>query len=63
MSNMTLTYVQEVFFDLCDAIEKSDLYDIEIQGFEEFATVLEFLEEQKRKMAIIEELLTEEVQP
>lgn len=63
MSNMTLTYVQEVFFDLCDAIEKGDLYDIEIQGFEEFATVLEFLKEQKRKMAIIEELLTEEVQP
>lgn len=62
MSNMTLTYVQEVFFDLCDAIEKGDLYDIEIQGFEEFATVLEFLKEQKRKMAIIEELLTEEVQ-
>lgn len=63
MSNMTLTFVQEVFFDLCDAIEKGDLYDYPIQGFEEFKTVIEFLEEQKRKMAIIEELITDEVQP
>ena len=49
-----LTLVQEVYFDICDAIENGDLYDYEIQGFSEFATVLEFLEEQKRKLAEIE---------
>lgn len=56
MSNVR-TLVQEVYFDICDAINEGDLYDYEIQGFDEFATVLEFLKEQKAKLEQIEKLL------
>lgn len=63
MKQSTLTKLQEVYFDICDAIEEGDLYDIEIQGFDEFATVLEFLKEQKSKLEQIEKELTAEVQP
>lgn len=56
MSNVR-TLVQEVYFDICDAINEGDLYDYEIQGFDEFATVLDFLKEQKAKLEQIEKLL------
>lgn len=55
-----LTLIQEVYFDICDAIDNGDLYDYEIQGFEEFSTVLEFLKEQKTKLEQIEKQLTKE---
>ena len=56
MSNVR-TLVQEIYFDICDAINEGDLYDYEIQGFDEFATVLDFLKEQKAKLEQIEKLL------
>lgn len=56
MSNVR-TLIQEVYFDICDAINEGDLYDYEIQGFDEFATVLDFLKEQKAKLEQIEKLL------
>ena len=61
MTTDAKTLVQEVYFDLCDAIDKGDLYDYPIQGFDEFATILEFLAEQKSKLERIEKLLTDEV--
>jgi len=60
MTTDVKTLIQEVYFDICDAIENGDLYDINIQGFEEFATVLEFLEEQKQKLARIEQMIESE---
>jgi uncharacterized UPF0160 family protein len=59
MSNLK-TKVQEVYFDLCDAIDEGNLYDVRIDGFDEFKTVLEFLQEQKTKLAQIESMLEEE---
>jgi uncharacterized UPF0160 family protein len=60
MKNSTLTLLQEVYFDVCDAIDEGNLYDVNIDGFEEFATVLEFLKEQKQKLEQIEKDLTHE---
>jgi hypothetical protein len=54
------TKVQEVYFDICDAIDKGNLYDVRIDGFDEFKTVLEFLQEQKVKLAEIELMLDKE---
>jgi len=58
MPNLT-TLVQEVYFDICDAIEEGNLYDTPIDGFDEFNTVLEFLKEQKSKLQTIEMLIKE----
>ena len=52
--------VQEVYFDICDAIDEGNLYDVRIDGFDEFKTVLEFLQEQKVKLAEIELMLDKE---
>lgn len=54
------TKVQEVYFDICDAIDEGNLYDVRIDGFDEFNTVLEFLQEQKVKLAEIELMLDKE---
>lgn len=51
----TITKVQEVFFDLCDLLNSGQIDDIALSGFQEFATLREFLEEQKNKLAEIEE--------
>ena len=57
MSNInenTLTLVQEIFFDLCDLMESNDL-DQTIDGFDDQYTDLrEFITEQRRKLAEIE---------
>ena len=58
MANLT-TLVQEVYFDICDAIEEGNLYDVTIDGFQEFNTVLEFLKEQKSKLETVEMLIKE----
>ena len=55
-----LTTVQEVYFDLCDLIDSGQVDDIQISGFDEFDTLLEFLEEQKMKLASIEDSLEDE---
>ncbi len=54
MNKILLTKVQEVYFDLCDILTNNDLDNVEIEGFIEFDTVREFLEEQKTKLAEIE---------
>jgi hypothetical protein len=55
MNNRQLTLLQEVYFDICDLINSREIDDICINGFEEFKTVLEFLEEQKLKLSLIED--------
>jgi hypothetical protein len=55
MTKQQLTLLQEVYFDICDLIESKQIDDISIAGFEEFETVLEFLQEQKEKLSQIEE--------
>ena len=54
MNNRQLTLLQEVYFDICDLMNSREVDDICINGFSEFETVLEFLEEQKQKLASIE---------
>ena len=51
----TITKVQEVFFDLCDLLNSGQIDNIKLSGFLEFATLREFLEEQKNKLTEIEE--------
>ena len=53
----TLTTVQEVFFDLCDLLDSGQIDDIKLEGFAEFETLREFIEEQKLKLQAIEEAL------
>jgi len=48
------TLVQEVYFDICDLLNGNQIDDIVIDGFQEFETLREFLEEQKRKLEKIE---------
>ena len=48
------TLVQEVYFDICDLLNSNQIDDIVIDGFQEFETLREFLEEQKRKLEKIE---------
>jgi hypothetical protein len=55
MNNRQLTLLQEVYFDICDLMDSREVDDICINGFSEFETVLEFLEEQKQKLATIEQ--------
>jgi len=55
MNNRQLTLLQEVYFDICDLMDSREVDDICINGFSEFKTVLEFLEEQKQKLATIEQ--------
>ncbi len=54
MNQSTLTKIQEIYFDLCDILKHNDLDNVEIEGFEEFDTVREFLLEQKTKIEEIE---------
>jgi hypothetical protein len=54
MNNYTLTKIQEVYFDLCDILEKNDYSKTKIKGFYEFDDLREFLTEQKNKLAEIE---------
>jgi hypothetical protein len=51
---MSTNLLQEIYFDICDAIEKGNLKDIPIDGFQEFDTVLNFLKEQKMKLELLE---------
>ena len=53
-----LTTIQEVYFDLTDLIESGQIDDIKIEGFTEFETLREFLEEQRAKMSWLEDELT-----
>jgi hypothetical protein len=53
MSRNTLTLVQEVYFDLCDLLDHNKLAR-KIKGFYEFDDLRDFVEEQRRKMALIE---------
>jgi hypothetical protein len=55
-----LTTVQEVFFDLQDLINSGQIDDVAIDGFQEFETLLEFVQEQRDKLAQIEELIKQE---
>ena len=48
------TLVQEVYFDICDLLNSSQVDDIVLNGFQEFETLREFLEEQKDKLEKIE---------
>lgn len=50
----TKTLVQEVYFDICDLLNSHQIDDIVLDGFQEFETLREFLEEQKGKLEKIE---------
>jgi hypothetical protein len=54
MSTKTLTLLQEVYFDLCALLNSGQMDDFSINGFQEFDTLREFLEEQKTKIKRIE---------
>ena len=55
-----LTTIQEIYFDLCDLLENNEaLANIKIEGFSEFDTLGEFLEEQKTKVSWLEDELAE----
>jgi hypothetical protein len=51
MTDNDKTTLQEIFFDLCDLIESGQVHDIALTEFSEFSTVLEFLIEQRDKLA------------
>lgn len=54
------TTIQEIYFDLCDLIEENEnLLSLKIEGFGEFETLGEFLEEQKAKIAWLEDEITQ----
>lgn len=53
MNKSTLTQLQEVYFDICDLLDNNELDDT-IEGFFEFDTLRQCLEEQRRKLAQIE---------
>lgn len=53
----TLTTIQEIFFDLCDLLDSGQIDGIKLEGFEEFETLREFIEEQKMKIEQVEEAL------
>lgn len=53
------TLVQEIYFDICDLINSGQIDDFALKGFQEFETLLEFLEEQKAKLERIEITLVE----
>ena len=50
-----LTRVQEVYFDLCDLLNSGEIDDFDLVTMNEFNTLREFLEEQRGKLAEIEE--------
>lgn len=55
-----LTSVQEVLFDLTDLLESNPhLMTVKIEGFNEFDTLGEFLQEQKAKVQYIEDCIEE----
>jgi hypothetical protein len=56
-----LTTIQEIYFDLCDLLENNGdaLANIPIEGFSEFETLGEFLEEQKAKVGWLEDEMTD----
>ena len=60
MNQKTLETLQEVFFDLTDLIDSGQVYGIDIDGFQEFKTLVEFLQEQKEKIALLETMITNE---
>ena len=49
------TTLQEIFFDLCDLLDSGQIDDIKLDGFDEFETLREFIEEQKSKIESLEE--------
>lgn len=53
----TLTKVQEIYFDISDLINSGEINGINITCLQEFDTLREFLLEQRRKLAEIEESL------
>jgi hypothetical protein len=54
------TTIQEIYFDLCDLIEENEnLLSLKLEGFSEFETLGEFLEEQKAKIAWLEDEITQ----
>lgn len=53
-----LSTIQEMYFDITDLIENNEeLLDLKIEGFAEFETLGEFLEEQRTKVSGIEDEL------
>ena len=57
MTNKERTTLQEIYFDLCDLLEKLDCQKIKLKEFDEFKNLEEFIEEQKRRVSNIEEYL------
>lgn len=55
MNNQLLTTVQEVYFDLCDAIENHTFSGGDLP--QEFKSAEEWLQEQKTKLEQIEAML------
>jgi hypothetical protein len=55
----TLTKLQEVYFDLKDLLNSGEIDDIVLDGFQEFETLREFIEEQIDKIEQVEEDIKE----
>ena len=55
MNNQQLALLQEVYLNICNLMDSREVDDICINGFSEFKTVLEFLEDQKQKLATIQQ--------
>ena len=53
--------LQGVYFDICDLLDSGQVDDIQLEGFEEFSTLREFLEEQKAKLEQVEQIMGGEV--
>jgi hypothetical protein len=60
---MTITKLQEIYFDICDLIDSGQIDDFRLRNFQEFWTLREFLVEQKEKLERIEAELDEETMP
>ena len=59
VSKMIIEQIQCVYFDLSDLLEKLGCRAIELEDFDEFENLQEFIIEQKQKLAEIEISLTE----
>jgi len=53
--------LQGVYFDICDLLDSEQVDNIQLEGFEEFSTLREFLEEQKAKLEQVEQIMGGEV--
>jgi hypothetical protein len=56
-----ISKLQEIYFDICDLLNVAEVNHIKLKTFQEFKTMQEFLQEQKRKLEELETEILEEL--